>query len=1147
MGWPRPIDLRVLGPLEVCCERKSITVPGAKPRAIVTLLGLYAGRVVTAETLADLLWGEVPPRTAPKALQTYISTIRRCLGDGVVRTEGRGWVLAVETTDATRFHAAVRAGRAAALAGDPRSAAAAYSAALDCWRGRPQLPATPRGRSEVTRWVEDRETVIDNRTDALLECGEAGELLGELELAVAEAPLREQRWCQLMLALYRTGRQADALAAYQRVRSLLSEQLGVEPGPELRACQAAILSGDRELAGVRRTPLPPVSQISVAGLDRASDAGDFFGRGRELAQLSAALRRAEHGEPAVVIVSGNAGIGKTRLLDEAISGVADRWRVAIGNCVEAGATGLPYAPLTGILSAVAGMPGGSDVLEHAGNATPELMPLIRAGGAQPPVDTTTGLAQLRLFDSLVRLFGRLARRQPTMVVFEDLHWADGSTRAFLSFLCRNLARQPLAVLLTVRADELHRRHPLRPLLGELTFLPATERIELGGLEVDELGQLLANRHGAPLPRSAVRRIARRSGGNPFFAEQLWTVGAENPDARPPVELADVLLHRVDQLSGEARHLLKVASLAGQTIDHDVLLAVADRTEAAMTAALHECADSRMFEPLADGSGYRFRHALLAEVIAADVLPSERRALHARFAEVLAGHGSAAVVARHCLGAGDRAGAFAWSVDAAEEASSIAAPDEALAHWERVLELWEHGREADRARAGSRSAVELRASRAADQVGAMTRAIELARNAIDTAGSPAERARARLVLAPRLTPLVTGEPGEEIAMARAAIEEAGGDRELVARGRFILGRAHLLAGRFAEAVRLADAVALEADQLGLAELALGSKATAYLARCQLGDGDPSVEAGLADAAVASEAVETALWVLTRLADWWWPTDAVRGERLAAAAYDYAAAHGVCTSIRGVWARETLVLSRWLTGNWDAVEGLANIEPVPVNDATAAVVALESMVDIARGRLGFARRRLELAAKVTSDALSRAFIDVSMIDLSLAEGDPAAAVALCVDGLAELPPPSGFADFEAILVGRGVCALADAAERGVATQDPSPVLAAADRVERRGLETPDHRLSDVPVSMMRAHRSRLTRSDESLWRAAVDLRAGLPFEEARCRFHLAKALLAAGDSGAAREALERAAETCRQLGAVVLLEEIEALAERAAMAS
>ena len=180
------------------------------------MLGLHGGSVVSADTLVELLWGEDPPRTAAKALQTHISSLRRTLGDGFVLTEGAGWTLAESEVDASRYKSAARLGRDAAAAGDTSQAVARFEEALALWRGIPELPDGRRGTSEKTRWIEGHAALVEDRADALLATGRAAEIIGELEAAVADAPLRERRWGQLMLALYRAGRQGEALGAYQR-------------------------------------------------------------------------------------------------------------------------------------------------------------------------------------------------------------------------------------------------------------------------------------------------------------------------------------------------------------------------------------------------------------------------------------------------------------------------------------------------------------------------------------------------------------------------------------------------------------------------------------------------------------------------------------------------------------------------------------------------------------------------------------------------------------------------------------------------------------------------------------------------------------------------------------------------------------------
>jgi DNA-binding SARP family transcriptional activator len=213
---------------------------------------------VSADTLVELLWGEDPPRTAAKALQTHISSLRRTLGDGFVLTEGAGWALAESEVDALRYKSAARQARDAAAADDISQAVARFEEALALWRGIPELPDGRRGTSEKTRWIEGHAALVEDRAHALLATGRAAEIIGELEAAVAEAPLRERRWGQLMLALYRAGRQGDALGAYQRARALLVDELGIDPGPELRRLETAIVAQDSALEVVAAQHPPSV-------------------------------------------------------------------------------------------------------------------------------------------------------------------------------------------------------------------------------------------------------------------------------------------------------------------------------------------------------------------------------------------------------------------------------------------------------------------------------------------------------------------------------------------------------------------------------------------------------------------------------------------------------------------------------------------------------------------------------------------------------------------------------------------------------------------------------------------------------------------------------------------------------------------------
>ncbi|WP_081282506.1 BTAD domain-containing putative transcriptional regulator [Mycobacterium asiaticum] len=325
------MELGVLGPLQVRQRGASVSIPGAKPRALLTMLGLHGGSVVSAEALAEMLWGENPPRTAAKALQTHISLLRRILGDGFVLTEGAGWVLLGSEIDAVRHRAAARKGREAVAAGDIRQAVTHFDEAVALWRAIPELPDSPRGTAEKTRWIEAHAALVEDRADALLATGRAAEIVGELEAAVAEAPLRERRWAQLMLALYRAGRQGEALGAFQRARALLADELGVDPGHNLRRLEAAIVAQDPALeipaaqhsSAVTRTVTFLLTDIegSTAAWEAEPDA--------------MALALARHDELVEQVVTARGGrLIKTRGEGDATFSVFDRPSAAAAAAIE---------------------------------------------------------------------------------------------------------------------------------------------------------------------------------------------------------------------------------------------------------------------------------------------------------------------------------------------------------------------------------------------------------------------------------------------------------------------------------------------------------------------------------------------------------------------------------------------------------------------------------------------------------------------------------------------------------------------------------------------------------------------------------------------------------------------------------------------
>jgi class 3 adenylate cyclase len=320
-----------VGPIQARQHGAPVTIPGAKPRAILTMLGLHVGSVVSADTLVELLWGEDPPRTAAKALQTHISSLRRTLGDGFVLTEGSGWTLAESEVDTSRYKAAARLGRDAAAAGDISQALARFEEALALWRGIPELPDGRRGTSEKTRWAEGHAALVEDRADALLATGRAAEIIGELEAAVADAPLRERRWGQLMLALYRAGRQGEALGAYQRARTLLADELGVDPGPDLRRLEVAIVAQDTalEIPAAQQSPtMTRAVTFLLTDIEGSTAAWEA-----DAAAMAAALAR--HDELVEQVVTSRGGrLIKTRGEGDATFSVFDRPSAAAAAAIE---------------------------------------------------------------------------------------------------------------------------------------------------------------------------------------------------------------------------------------------------------------------------------------------------------------------------------------------------------------------------------------------------------------------------------------------------------------------------------------------------------------------------------------------------------------------------------------------------------------------------------------------------------------------------------------------------------------------------------------------------------------------------------------------------------------------------------------------
>jgi hypothetical protein len=363
----------------------------------------------------------------------------------------------------------------------------------------------------------------------------------------------------------------------------------------------------------------------------------FVGRADELAALGGALGRAATGVPAFAFVAGESGVGKSRLVAEFESRArAAGARVFVGHCLELGGAAIPYAPLVDALRPIARelASSGSDLAARLApttrSALAEMLPELgtRAAPAAPDAE---GGHQARIFEALLALLERLGGEQPVALVLEDLHWADQSTRDFLTFLVRSARSEPLCLVVTYRSDELHRRHPLRPLLAELERTPGVDRLGLERFTRAEAGAQVSAILEAPGPAELVDRVFARSEGNALYTEELLAASADGC-LELPDSLRDLLLHRVERLPDAAQEAVRVVSVE-HPMRHALLAELSELDAAELRGALREAVAHQVLVAVGDDA-YGFRHALVGEAVYSDLLPGERSELHARLAAAL---------------------------------------------------------------------------------------------------------------------------------------------------------------------------------------------------------------------------------------------------------------------------------------------------------------------------------------------------------------------------------------------------------------------------------------------------------------------------------------------------------------------------------
>ncbi len=663
------MDLRLLGSFDLRRGGGSVALGGHRQRAVLAILALTPNQSVSADVLAERLWSGAPPAGATGTLQAYVSNLRRALEPDrapraaatILTSTSKGYrlVLPSDARDVDRFEVDAAAARMALEAGDASAAAGRAEQALAQWRG-PALADfsdEPFAAAEIHRLEEARLQTVELHLEARLATGDHAGVVAELRTLTDAHPLRERFRGQLMLALYRCGRQADALEVAREGRDLLAEELGIDPDPAIRSLEEAILRHDPDLAAPHRpSGSLPVSASAVPGVGgppRGSVDRALVGRAEEREVLNRAAASAADGAGRVVLIGGEPGIGKTRLA-ETFAGEVQGASIAWGRCQELGSAP-PFWPWRQVLRSVAQELDPEQLRTALGadagvllEAAPEFADILNEVAPSRVTDADT--ARFRFFEAAARLLAAAAEHHPVVVVLEDIHWADASTMTMLRHLVGAIRGTGVLIVATHRTVGVADRGLLANTLGALAREPIVERLQLPGLTGEETAELIGRLLGSDPDDDLVASVLERTSGNPLFIIHLARLLEDVLDADPerartavqqeiPPAVIDLIGLRVSEQPERTRRLLEVAAVIGRRFELALLVQVEGLPFDEALATVAPAVAAGLVVEDAHAGTYRFTHALMREAIVARLGRSNAGRLHGQIGDALASRGA----------------------------------------------------------------------------------------------------------------------------------------------------------------------------------------------------------------------------------------------------------------------------------------------------------------------------------------------------------------------------------------------------------------------------------------------------------------------------------------------------------------------------